>query len=122
MKQFKIFEHPAGKFQAVKLGWCWPAFFFPIIWALLARMWGLSGIVLGIAFFVSFVITEGTSGVSETEAFFNLVLSITFGIKGNEWREQNLRCRGFEAKGTILAANKEGAIALFIQNASAGSA
>ncbi len=34
MKQYKIYEHPAGAIEAVKLGWSWPAFFFVSIWAL----------------------------------------------------------------------------------------
>lgn len=40
MKHYKIYEHPAGRIEAVKQGWSWPAFFFVPTWALFKKMWG----------------------------------------------------------------------------------
>jgi hypothetical protein len=122
MKQFKVLKYPAGEVQAVKQGWCWPAFFFGFIWAMAAKMWGL-----GFGVLAAFIIAGAISGVSGAgggaEALINIasiVLAIVFGINGNEWREKNLLSRGFELKETVTADNKDGAIALFIKGASAG--
>lgn len=121
MKQFKVFKHPAGEVQAVKQGWCWPAFFFSFIWAMVAKMWAL-GVGLLVAILVlGFAL--GLSGAGDgADALINVVSIITniiFGINGNAWREKNLLSRGFELKDTVTAANKDGAVALFIKGASA---
>lgn len=117
MKQFKVFKHPTGEVQAVKQGWCWPAFFFNFIWAMVAKMWGI-GIGVLIAFLVlGFAL--GLSGAGDgADALINvasIVANIVFGFKGNAWREKNLLSRGFELKDTVTAANKDGAVALFIK-------
>ena len=39
MKEFNVYSHPIYKIDAVKSGWCWPAFFFSGIWALISRLW-----------------------------------------------------------------------------------
>lgn len=39
MKFYKIYKHPSGKLEAVKVGWSWPAFFFNFIWALIKKLW-----------------------------------------------------------------------------------
>ena len=117
MKQFKVFKHPTVEVQAVKQGWCWPAFFFSCIWAMVAKMWGI-GFGLLIAFFVlGFAL--GLSGAGDgADALINvasIAANIVFGFNGNSWREKNLLSRGFELKDTVTAANKEGAVALFIK-------
>ncbi|MGR9014118.1 MAG: DUF2628 domain-containing protein [Gammaproteobacteria bacterium] len=121
MKQFKVFKHPAGEIQAVKQGWCWPAFFFNFIWAMVAKMWGLG--VGTLVFFIVLGIVLGLSGGEEGgDVLINLislVASILFGVNGNTWREKNLLSRGFDLKDTVTAANKDGAIALFLKNATA---
>jgi hypothetical protein len=116
MKQFKILKHPAGEVQAIKQGWCWPAFFFSFIWAILGKMWSLGFGVLGLMFGLGLIV--GFSGAGEEgDVIINgvsFVVNIIFGINGNKWRENNLVSRGYEPKSTVTASNKEGAIALFI--------
>ncbi len=120
MKQFKVFKQPAGEVQAIKQGWCWPAFFFGLIWALVSKMWGL-----GVGLLVAFLIlgfTLGLAGAGDgADALINLAsigISIAFGVNGNAWREKNLLSRGFELKDTVSAENKDAAIALLAKNAS----
>lgn len=50
MKRFKIYENPAQNYEAVKIGWSWPAFFFSGIWALFKKLWVIGGIT--ITFFI----------------------------------------------------------------------
>ena len=121
MKQFKVLKHPAGEIQAVKQGWCWPAFFFTAIWAMVAKMWAL-GIGVMIAFLVLGVVV-GLSGAGDGgDALINvasIIVAIVFGVNGNAWREKSLLSRGYELKDTVTAANKDGAVALVIKGAGA---
>ena len=120
MKQYKMFEHPTGKIEAVKQGWSWPAFFFNIFWAFCKRMWALGGILFAVFFAIGFI---GRAAGGDTEQAIdvltpiaNLVISIVFGVKGNSWREKNLMGRAYEFRTTVTAVNPEGAIALFIKD------
>ena len=120
MKQFKVLKHPAGEIQAVKQGWCWPAFFFGCFWAMFARMWGLAFGVL-IAFFAAAFVAAAFAGAMAADALLNIAsiaVAILFGVSGNDWREKNLLSRGFEVQSTVSAENKDGAVALSINGAS----
>ncbi|OCG02282.1 DUF2628 domain-containing protein [Gilliamella sp. wkB112] len=127
MNSYKVFQHPDGRIEAVKLGWSWPAFFFGIIWAIIKRLWGLVGILCGIAvllFFISMTFDpiSNTGYYSESqiqaavasELLFNLitlVISIILGQKGNKIRETNLTQRGYQLIHTVEAENPDKAIA-----------
>ena len=124
MKHYKIFGQPQGGYEAVKQGWSWPAFFFSIIWLLVKKMWAL-----GIALIFAFLMLGFFLGVAgagpEADIPINLAsfaVSIFLAFKGNKLREDNLATRGFEHKGTVTAANPEGAIAIFLKEAEASYA
>jgi hypothetical protein len=121
MKQFKVFKHPAGEVQAVKQGWCWPAFFFSLIWAMVAKMWelGVGYLVFSIILGIVVAASDGGDGGETLINIVSLAINIIFGVNGNAWREKNLLSRGFELRDTVTAANKDGAIALFLKNATA---
>lgn len=125
MKQFKIFENPQSRIEAVKQGWSWPAFFFTIIWSFVKKMYALGSILL-VAFFVGGVISAAAGGQAE-EALDSLVgiaqiiLSVVFGVNANRWRENNLQKRGFDYKTTVSAANAEGAAAWYMKQKISGS-
>ena len=119
MNQYKIFEHPAEKIEAVKEGWSWPAFFFNSIWALVKRMWVLGGILCVVFFVLGFIggITGGGTGRAINTLIWiaSLAISVVFGLNGNSWRESNLGSRGYKFKTTVTAATPEGAIGLYIE-------
>ena len=124
MKQFKIYEWPEGKYEAVKQGWSWPAFFFWFIWAFVKKMWAVGFVMLAGSFILGFIDDATASkdpehGLNGLTTIVGLVLGIVCGGNGNKWRETNLMSRGFDFKGTVTAANGEGAIALYIKNSSA---
>ena len=118
MKQFKVYENPLGNYEAVKQGWSWVAFFFTAIWAMIAKMWGLGiGILVGM-FILGMIIGASGTIFQGGEALINIVgivVGMVFGINGNKWRESSLSGRGYELKDTVTAANKEGAIALYVK-------
>lgn len=128
MKTYKVFQHPDGRIEAVKQGWSWPAFFFGIIWAIVKKLWGLTGILFAIAVVLTIVsiavdpvsINGGyyTQSQMQTSAFINLffnlitlVISIVLGKMGNQIRENNLTKRGYQLLNTIEAENPDQAIA-----------
>ena len=108
MKQYKIYQHPSGTIDAVKQGWSWPAFFFPTIWLLIKRLWGLVAVLLCLNFILYFVV--------ETAGWFFLIGTLgrfVFGAFGNLWRENNLISRVFEHVGTIEADTPSAALVLY---------
>lgn len=113
MKEFKIYQHPTGKQEAVKQGWSWPGFFFGPIWALVKKLWGLGAVLLVIVLLLSAVPVETEVGMLTT--LIMLVIYIVCGVNGNSWREKNLRSRGYEHLDTVSAANPDGAIAVFLK-------
>lgn len=122
MNSYKIYSNPQGTLEAVKVGWSWPGFFFSGIWALVKKMWFLGSaliiIFLVLESFVPFSLSPTMSGMEIFINISSLIVSIVFGIKGNEWRETNLQTRGYEFKGTVRAQNGEGAIATYFKDSS----
>src|SRR5690554_759590 len=117
MKQYKIFTHPSGQQEAVKQGWSWPGFCFGGFWALFKKMWGLAALILAggfsIGFLLGFIMPLDAANLLTN--IIALGIAIAIGVNGNQWREQNLRTRGFETDGAIVEAkNSDGAVAQFL--------
>ena len=118
MKTFNVYRHSIQGFEAVKVGFSWPAASAGPIWMLVKQLWGLSA--LWIALYVSLSLVDpGTdefeSGGAQALVYLHLVagyaaLSFIPGLKGNMWREKNLVRRGFEMLGTVQAETPEAAI------------
>ena len=118
MKTYKVYVSSGGQSEAVKQGWSWPAFFFGPIWALIKKLW-----LPGIGFLLLFIglgSVEGYLQISrgkETAEQFNILtsligigVSITFGLKGNRWRESNLESRRFRLQDTVNAESPDAAL------------
>ena len=114
MKHYKIFEHPAGNIEAVKLGWSWPAFFFDVIWALFKRMWWLGGCIFAASVFLEFLLSEDEELYALVILAF-IVLKAVFGVNGNRWRENKLQSHGYYYKDIVSAASPEGAMAPYLK-------
>ena len=118
MKTFNVYRHPIQGFEAVKVGFSWPAASAGPIWMLVKQLWGWS--VLWIALYISLSLVEtGTdefeSGGAQALVYLHLVagyfaLGFIPGLKGNTWREKNLVRRGFQMLGTVQAESPEAAI------------
>ncbi len=118
MKNYRVFRHPTGIQEVVKLGWSWPAFFFGVIWALIKNLWTIAIVTAVGLFLLGFIL--GSSGAEEDAAMLlnllSLVIAIIFGMNGNAWREASLISRGYEHVDTVTAANPEGALALHLKS------
>ena len=118
MKHYRIFEHPAGNIEAVKLGWSWPAFFFGFLWALAKKMWWLGGGLFAAFFLAESLDASADEALDGLITVAALVLAFLFGLNGNRWRENNLQSRGYEYTQTHTAANPDGATARYLKQKS----
>ena len=119
MKTFRIFEHPQGNREAVKLGFSWPAFFFGIIWMLVKKLWKYAAIWFVIYVFMAFVENFLKSGDVATgmTATYDLMIMLGYllimlvpAFKGNAWREKNLQSKGYVLTGEVKASSPANAL------------
>lgn len=122
MKTFKIFVHPDGGRQAVKVGFSWPAFFFgillsffgAILWMLSKGLWRFAGLWSVILVIVVFV--ENAIRTSALDPAMKSVLEyVLFGcylaamlipaMKGNDWRVRKLLSRRYAVLTTVAASS-----------------
>ena len=112
---YRIFTHPSRPTEAIKQGFSWPAFFFPIIWAMTKRLWGDAiGVFIGLLV-LGFIF--GRLGQVESGAFMliaSALIRFDFLVKGNSWRERRLAERGYENVIGINARGKEDAVVRYI--------
>ena len=100
MKNFCVLRHPTHGYDAVKMGFCWPAFFFTIVWTFCKRLWGVTAVLAGVV--VLFVVVESNSG-GTTSGRWGWITSLLLGMYGNRWRRWQLSKKGYEPL-TIVAA------------------
>lgn len=125
MRTFRVFRHPTKGFEAVKVGFSWPCFFFGVLWTLAKRLWVLFFALLGAVILISVVEFAITSNMSyEGAVMVSLVLNLLFMVawvvlaaKGNDFREDNLRERGYRLVGEYHAGSPSDAIAAASQPA-----
>jgi hypothetical protein len=114
MKTFTVFRHPTLGFQAVKVGFSWPGFFFTLFWTLVKKLWGQALGIFGVIVLLVIIETafenEGSTGGALLMLLAQLAVYIGVGIKGNEWRVSNLQKRGFQLVETVQAETPEAAI------------
>lgn len=120
MKQFQIYENPQGDFTAVKIGFCWPGFFFGIFWSLFARLWKVAAAIFVISVVISIFknsahTLSGKEVMDLVSNIFGIAVMLTLGFKGNDWRSADIVARGYECKGTEIADNKDGAVAKHVK-------
>jgi hypothetical protein len=115
MDKYKIYKHPVGDMEAVKQGWSWPAFFLSPFWAMYKKMWLLGLSVLLLTIFTYAKLGSSTSFFSLADVV-SMLISIIFGINGNEWRIKNLIIRGYDYIETVIASSPDGAIAVHLKN------
>jgi hypothetical protein len=115
MKQFDVYHHPIRGYEAVKIGFSWPGFFFSWIWMLFKRLWGWA-LVCFLSLCVLNVLSDGYyQAYNDAGMIFvilmKLAIIIMVGIFGNELRTRNLMARGYHLITTTKASNPDAAIA-----------
>jgi len=100
---YRRWTNESGSEEIVKIGWCWPAFFFGGLWGLAKRM-GLIGacMLLGSSLIgYSVASVESDDDLSLFGIATSIAVGLFFGAYGNSWREWHLRRRGFSPIGTF---------------------
>jgi hypothetical protein len=114
MRTFDVYKHPGLEWQAVKVGFSWPGFFFGAFWLLFCRLWLIAVIVFAAAVAVGLMFGDDVNPARDLT--INLLIAVVIGLFGNEWKSRNLISRGFEKTATVEAENKEMAIRLAIES------
>jgi len=128
MKTFNVYEHPTRGYEAVKVGFSWPAFFFGMLWMLVKSLWGICG--LWFAFYIGAGLVERVADDARESGaqvvVYLLLIAAYFalwlvpGFKGNKWRERGLLRRGFERSATVEAETPDAAIAAHVRSSEQG--
>ncbi|MFM8680897.1 MAG: DUF2628 domain-containing protein [Alphaproteobacteria bacterium] len=105
----------------VREGFCWPAFFFSVFWALWHRMWfaaaGLLALTLGLA------VLHDILGLDDLVAeAIGLAAAVLVGFEANDWRRDALRRRGYAEAGVVAATDREAAEHQFFSRRAAPAA
>jgi len=115
MRNFAIYHHPHRGYEAVKQGFSWPGFWFTWIWAFVKKL-PVLGVVLLVGLVLLRVLMETREPVYVwLGAIATIVIAVTVGIKGNEWRENSLLGRGYQLMDTLPADNPDVAINKLVQ-------
>ena len=122
MNSYKVFKHQEKGFRAVKSGFAWLAPFNPI-WPLFRDLWFifisyiiiilvLAGIDVQIYGFEGYIDIPKASDFQLIFFMIQIIILVTPGFKGNEWTANNLQKKGYIFDCSIVAKNKNEAIAL----------
>ena len=124
MSKFRIYKHPDGRLDAVKVGFSFPGVIFGALWLLWHRIWLLGSVtaVIGFGAYFVFPSPEGyIMGIPYGHRFgfadvLNLAIGVIVGIFGNEWRRNSLTERGFDNVSDKFAKTADGAKAEYLRD------
>ena len=88
----------------VKEGFCWPAFFFNIVWALFKGLW-ITAIIL---FLAQILVQTGAQALGlsqEAQSIVTIGFFILVGLFANDLRRFELERRGYREVGVIAASH-----------------
>jgi hypothetical protein len=122
MSSYKVFKHQENGFKAVKSGFAWLAPFNPI-WPLFRGLWLmfisyiiilliLAGVDVEIYGFEDYIDIPNANNLQLIFFIIQIIILVTPGFKGNEWTSNNLQKKGYVFDCSIVAKNKNEAIAL----------
>ena len=99
--------------EAIKEGFCWPAFIFSMVWSLWHGLWlatlGLVATILGAGVLVVHSSADGSVMI----VIFSGI-SVLLGFIGNDLRRAKLEWRGFTEQGIVLARTAEAAVRRYL--------
>ena len=117
MKVFTVYKHESKGYEAVKVGFSWPAFIFGGWWMLVKGF--IFVLIFYIAVYVLMAIYYNDLDMNapyNANDFFVFVISLILwfypGFYGNSWLNKKYRNKGYTELKAIPASSKEAAIAL----------
>ena len=96
----RVYEHPDGRRTIIKMGFCWPAFFFGPLWAWRKGMGGLGFVLLAVGLLLQsmpllFIESIGEAGILVYPLVTVGVLT-WIGGQGNGWLRRSAVNRGYK--------------------------
>ena len=116
MRQYKIYLKPNNEYEAVKIGWSWPAFLFAGCWALTKGLWLVALFISAIFVLLIAAVVSVFEAQANIELVFNIIsliwlsIKIVLGVKANELRDAKLLSNGSILKGSLFSQNDEYAL------------
>lgn len=109
MRVYTVHIHPRRRdpdrdVVLVKEGFCWPAFFFSVIWAIWNGLWLISLLFLVVEIALGLFFDVFHVGPLAQVAL-GLLLSLAIGFFANDLRRWTLTRRGFRDGGTVVEQN-----------------
>ena len=98
----------------IKEGFCWPAFFFSLLWTLWHRLWLVT---LGLVA-TNLLISVLASRIGANEAVIIIVsfsIALLLGFMGNDFRRSKLEKHGFTERGLVLGHTAEAAMRRYLE-------
>ena len=93
----------------VKEGFCWPAFFFGVVWALVKGLWLAALVLAGVSVALAIGLTLiGADPAVATAVWLAFALIVGFGA--NDWRRAKLARQGLRFSGVIAAPGRDSAL------------
>ena len=117
MKVYTVYKHESKGYQAVKVGFSWPAFIFGGWWML------IKGFIFVLIFYILIYVLMGiyyndldVNAPYNTNDFFILVVGLILwfypGFEGNSWLDKKFKNNGYSELKAVPASSKEAAIAI----------
>ncbi len=104
----------------VKEGFCWPAFFVPVIWLIYKRMWWvLVGLLAIEAALTAFIAVAGLGDGSAIA--MSLAINLIMGFEGNDLYRWSLARRRYKLAAIVVGAGQEEAEHRYFSDVIAGS-
>ena len=114
MKTYYVLTHAEKESKAIKDGFSWPAFFFPIPWALVKGLFGVA-FMLFLTWVVLFSISYGIMVIApEASSWLSLIFllaKIVAGNLANDWLKEKLCESGYVLERKVEAKQPSQAIA-----------
>lgn len=123
MRTWKVYEKEGAEPEAVKVGFNYLAFVFPLFWSFVQRLfkqwfYGLMFLIVSAFVWMMVVLILEINGYLPTSTFYaaeavnylQVLLGYVYGRKCNEWYRNYLNEEGYQLSLTIEAENAKGAI------------
>ncbi|MCS4505867.1 DUF2628 domain-containing protein [Arhodomonas aquaeolei] len=116
-KKYRVFKSARGEYEAVKIGWSWPAFLFTWVWALINGMWriGLGVLVASVGVSMLFFAFSSSALDTVSASPVGFSIAVIFGINGNEWRENKMFGTGYRSRKIVTAKSADEAVATYLR-------
>ena len=106
MRVYTVHENPVyvddRRIVLVKEGFCWPAFFFTIVWAVYRRVWlGLGVYIAGL--FVMAALEASFASDAGIIYLLNFAFALYVAAEANDWRRRSLVKRGYKEVAVVIA-------------------